>query len=218
MPTIHLLLALATMHDWPLRQVDISNAFLHGDLEEIIYMEQSTGFVHPEFPDRVCLLKKSLYGLKQAPRAWYFKHTDCLLRFGFVTSQANHSLFFFHCDATILFVLVYVDDIIITGNNTMALQHFYDHLAASFPVKDLGPLSFFLGVQVTKGDDCLFLSQYKSVQDLLAQFNMSDCNVCDTPMLSSPISQYSAKPFPDPTLYLSTVGALQYVTLTRHDI
>lgn len=100
-------------------------------------MEQPSRFVHPQYPDQVCLLKKSLYGLKQAPRAWYHKLIDFLIKMGFVTSQADHSLFFFHKDYTLMFVLVYLDDIIIIENSKASLQWFCDHFSKVFPILGL---------------------------------------------------------------------------------
>ncbi|KAK9054204.1 hypothetical protein SSX86_025282 [Deinandra increscens subsp. villosa] len=120
--TIRLVLSLAVTHRWNLRQLDFKNAFLHGDLNETIYLRQPPGFVNIEHPDYVCKLHKSLYGLKQAPRAWFDKLTAALHHLGFKGSKTDPSLFIYNYKGTIIYFLIYVDDIIITGNNTQAID------------------------------------------------------------------------------------------------
>jgi len=112
--TIRLLLSLALQFDWPLKQLDVSNAFLHGSFTEEVFMEQPPGFVDPLFPNHVCKLHKALYGLKQAPRAWFHKLIQALLALGFTGSLVDTSLFILHQHPVHIFVLVYVDDIIVT--------------------------------------------------------------------------------------------------------
>lgn len=140
--TIRLLLALAVYFDWPIRQLDISNAFLHGCLTEEVYMEQPRGFVDHVHSDFVCKLHTTLYGLKQAPRAWYTRLSHFLLDLGFTVSLVDTSLFI-HISGNIkIFLLIYVDDIIVTGTHAA----FIAQMQQEFPVKDLGPLSYFLGI------------------------------------------------------------------------
>ena len=98
------------MHGWPLRQLDINNAFLHGNLEETVFMHQPPGFEDPSQPQHVCKLKKSIYGLKQAPRQWYKALRDALLRFGFIHSAIDNSLFIYKSHDILCYCLVYVDD------------------------------------------------------------------------------------------------------------
>jgi hypothetical protein len=117
--TIRLLLALAVQFDWTITQLDVSNAFLHSFLDEDVYMEQPQGFVDPNFPNHVCKLHTTLYGLKQAPRAW-FTHLS-LLELGFSSSQVDPSLFIYHTNGSHVFILVYIDDIIVTGNNASTM-------------------------------------------------------------------------------------------------
>ena len=114
--TVKLILDIAVSFNWPLRQLDISNAFLHGILKEV-YMQQPPGYVDSKFPQHVCKLRKSLYGLKQAPRVWFKHFTFQLLHLGFTASLADSSLFIYHNSHTTIYLLVYVDVIIITGNN-----------------------------------------------------------------------------------------------------
>ena len=109
--TVHLVLAVALSQNWSVRQLDISNAFLHGVLEETVYMRQPPGFEDPRHPDHVCKLHKSIYGLKQSPRAWYSRLSDRLHQLGFTTAKSDTSLFVFSQNCITIYMLVYVDDI-----------------------------------------------------------------------------------------------------------
>lgn len=117
---IHVLLSLVVSHRWPLRQLDMSNAFLNGTLTEDIYMAQLLGFIDSARPQHICKLHKSLYGLKQAPQAWFHTLAAKLFNFGFKGSSTDPSLFI-NCSAQV-YVLVYVDDLIITGSSTAIVQ------------------------------------------------------------------------------------------------
>ncbi|KAI5338475.1 hypothetical protein L3X38_017746 [Prunus dulcis] len=119
--TIRTVLSLAVSNGWEARQLDVSNAFLHGHLKEEVYMTQPSGFLDSSQPHHVCRLHRSLYGLKQAPRAWFQCLSSSLLQLQFVGSKMDSSLFVFNDRTTIIYVLVYVDDIIITGNNSAAI-------------------------------------------------------------------------------------------------
>ncbi|KAG8498357.1 hypothetical protein CXB51_006727 [Gossypium anomalum] len=147
--TIRVVLALAVLMGWSLRQVDINNTFLNGDLQEEIYMVQPPGFEQQghEGQQLVCRLKKALYGLKQAPRVWFHKLKDFLLTTDFVASKADSSLFVQRSGSQLLFVLVYVDDIIVTGNNSEIIDGLVRRLNAQFSLKDLGQLNYFLGIE-----------------------------------------------------------------------
>ena len=112
--TVSMVFSLALSHAWPIKQLDVNNAFLNCDLSEVIYMAQPEGFVNPRFPTHVCKLHEALYGLKQAPRAWKDKLRITLLKWGFVNAKADTSLFIFGRDSLLL-LLVYVDDILVTG-------------------------------------------------------------------------------------------------------
>jgi hypothetical protein len=165
--TIRLILALALNFNWPLKQLDVSNAFLHGVLTEEVFMEQPQGFVHLDFPNHVCKLAKSLYGLKQAPRAWFQRLSEALLDRGFVGSKVDTSLFLFHGSTVHIFLLVYVDNIIVTGNNFPAINTLISSLQAEFKLKDLGNLSYFLGIHVHHDTQHLHLNQSKYIVDLV---------------------------------------------------
>lgn len=148
--TIRLVLALVVHFNWVVHQLDISNAFLHGYLKEEVFMEQPKGFEDPTFPDHVRHLHKSIYGLKQAPRAWFMRPSQALLELGFSNSIVDTSLFLFHQHSIHIFVLIYVDDILVSSNSPAAVSGLISHLHRDFVVKDLGPLSYFLGIQATR--------------------------------------------------------------------
>lgn len=137
--TVRVVLTIALSKGWLLHQIDINNAFLNGDLDEEVFMTQPPGFIQGD-GSLVCKLNKALYGLKQAPRAWISKLYHTLLTFGFKAAKSNVSLFIKHTGSHTLLVLVYVDDIIITGDSFHAIQGLIASLNAIFPLKDLGPL------------------------------------------------------------------------------
>jgi hypothetical protein len=217
--TVRLVLSLAISSRWTLRQIDIQNAFLHGFLDEKVYMSQPPGFSHPQFPNHVCLLQKAIYGLKQAPRAWFSRLSDKLLDLGFKGSRSDSSLFIFKNSQFVMYILIYVDDIIITSSKSSAVDEFLKLLQSDFAVKDLGSLNFFLGIEVLKASNGILLSQKRYILDILTRTKMLDAKPVSTPMASSSIlSAFEGELFDDPTLYRSTIGALQYLSITRPDI
>uniref|UniRef100_A0A2N9FMC6 Integrase catalytic domain-containing protein n=1 Tax=Fagus sylvatica TaxID=28930 RepID=A0A2N9FMC6_FAGSY len=217
--TVRLILSIAAQFRWSLRQLDVSNAFLHRLLKEDVYMVQPQGFVDSSRPHHVCKLQKSLYGLKQAPRAWFERFTSQLLVLGFTASTADPSLFIYRSSSTVIFLLVYVDDIIITGNSPSALSSLVQQLATSFELKDLGPLTYFLGLEVDYSATGFFVHQHKYASDLLQKYNMWDCKPCSTPCCTSvKLTKQIGTPLPDATTFRSLVGALQYLTFTRPDL
>ncbi|KAJ0467191.1 putative RNA-directed DNA polymerase [Helianthus annuus] len=217
--TIRTVLSLAVTNKWPLKQLDIQTAFLHGDLEETVYMRQPPGFVDPAKPNHVCLLNKSLYGLKQAPRAWFKKLSMALHQLGFYGSKTDPSLFIHHSAGSLVYLLVYVDDIIITGNNSTTVARIIEQLNSLFALTDMGQLHYFLGIEVIhKGHD-LLLSQRKYIGDILQRAGLAECKPISTPMsTSSVLLPDDSSLLADPSRYRQTVGALQYVTLSRPDI
>ena len=219
-PTIvRLVLSLAVSRKWSLRQLDINNAFLQGYLSEAVYMSQPQGFVDPDNPSYVCKLRKSIYGLKQAPCAWYTELRKFLLASGFQNSLADTSLFILKHGGHLIYLLVYVDDIIITGDNDGFVQQFVTLLSQQFSLKDLGQLFYFLGVEVISHPHGLLLSQRRYILDLLAHTKMMEAKPVLTPLPTSPpITLHSGSPLSDPSEYRAIVGSLQYLLLTRLDI
>ena len=122
--TICTILSLTMAHGWSIRQLDIKNAFLHGLLDEPILMQQPPGFSHPQMPSHVCRLHKALYGLKQAPHAWFARLSSQLNELGFLPSKSDSSLFILHTPHLTCFVLIYMDDIIVTCSDSSAITSF----------------------------------------------------------------------------------------------
>lgn len=125
--------------------MDVHNAFLHGDLNEEVYMKLPPGFTHSD-PSKVCILRKSLYGLRQAPRCWFEKLTNALTEFGFAQSYSDYSLFTYTKGSKEVRVLIYVDDLVIASNDIEFLVKFKAYLGECFKMKDLGKLKYFLGI------------------------------------------------------------------------
>jgi len=146
--SVRTLLAIAFVTDWHLCQMDVNNAFLHGDLEEEIYMVPPQGLL-PEGDPRVCRLHKSLYGLKQASRNWIHKLSSSLFTLGFLQSKVEPTLFYLRTVSSYTCVLIYVDDLVIAGDDLPAIASLKDHLRSLFHIKDLGNLKYFLGIEVS---------------------------------------------------------------------
>jgi hypothetical protein len=146
--TVCTVLSLAVSRSWPVHQLDVKNVFLHGTLSETVYCSQPTGFIDPAQPDYVCLPNKSLYGLKQVPRAWYSRFATYITSLGFVEAKSDTSLFVFRRGTDMVYLLLYVDDIVLTASSTTLLQQTIYALKQEFAMKDLGPLHHFLGVSV----------------------------------------------------------------------
>jgi len=168
-------LSIALSKLWCLHQLDVKNTFLHGNLHEIVYMHQPPGFHDSQHPEHVCFLKKSLYGLKQAPRAWYQRFTDYVATLSFSHNISDHSLFIYHhCNDT-TYILLYVDDIILTASSDALRNSIMSKLSVEFAMKDLGPPSYFLGISVIKHTSGLFLSQKKYAEEIVERADMSSC-------------------------------------------
>ncbi|GKD43403.1 ribonuclease H-like domain-containing protein, partial [Tanacetum coccineum] len=180
--TIRTVLSLAASRHWPIHQLDVKNAFLHGDLSETVYMHQPPGFRDSVHPDYVCLLQRSLYGLKQAPRAWFQRFASYITRVGFSHSRCDSSLFIYRQGIDTAYLLLYVDDIVLTASSDGLLQRIISSLHQEFAMTDLGPLNYFLGISVTRDSSGLFLSQKKYAIEILEKAHMVSCNPSRTPV------------------------------------
>ncbi|KAL0837105.1 hypothetical protein Bca101_088995 [Brassica carinata] len=217
--TIRLVLSTAVTRNWSLKQLDVTTAFLQGRLDDEVYMMQPTGFQDKDIPTAVCKLRKAIYGLKQAPRAWYNELRTFLLQSGFKNSLADASLFIFNNGGILLYMLVYVDDIIITGNSQQHITRFIASLSHRFSLKDLGDLTYFLGIECTRTASGLYLTQERYIADLLHRTNMKNAKSVATPLCStSNLTLLTGTPLDDASEYRSVVGSLQYLSLTRPDI
>ncbi|KAK4380351.1 hypothetical protein RND71_002213 [Anisodus tanguticus] len=217
--TIHTVLSLALSKAWPIHQLNVKNVFLHGDLKETIYMHQPLGLRDPKHPHHVCLLKKSLYGLKKSPRACYTRFVDYVLTIGFTHIRSDNSVFIYRRRSSLAYILLYVDDIILTASFDVLRQSIMTMLSSEFAMKDLGPLSYFLGIAVTRHSDGLFLSQQKYAAEIIERAGMSSCKSTSTPVVTKPkLSATAGVPYEDLIRYRSLAGALQYLTFTRPNI
>nr|GEV52883.1 retrovirus-related Pol polyprotein from transposon TNT 1-94 [Tanacetum cinerariifolium] len=157
-------------------QLDVRNAFLHGNLKEQVYMKQPPGFIDPQRPNHVCLLHKSLYGLKQAPHAWFKSLFKALFDLSFKGSKTDPSLFIYSRGHAFLYILVYVDDIIVTGNKDN-IDNILCQLGSTFALKDLEPLKYFLGIEIVSHVSGILLYQKKYILELLKSASLSNCNL-----------------------------------------
>ncbi|CAM8975404.1 unnamed protein product [Rhodiola kirilowii] len=171
-------------------------------------MEQPPGYVDPHSPHHVCRLKRAVYSLKQAPRAWFQRFSSYLLKIGFYLSQADSSLFIHHTSACTIYLLLYVDDMVVNGRNPTLIKTLITWLSTEFAMKDLGSLHYFLGVEVHSNSEGLFLSQTKYALDLLQRADMVDAKPISTPFAVGHHLSVEGTPFSDPTLFRSLAGAL----------
>ena len=218
--TVRVLLSLAANLDWPLQQFDVKNAFLHGELLEEVYMDLPPGCNKLErHSQKVCKLKKSLYGLKQSPRAWFGRFTKSMIAFGYVQSNSDHTLFLKKQQSKITALIIYVDDMVVTGNDPEERKALQEYLSREFEMKDLGSLKYFLGIEVSRSKKGIFLSQRKYALDLLQETGMSACQPSTSPMEEG-LKLHSLKdqvPI-DKGRYQRLVGRLMYLAHTRPDL
>jgi len=157
--TIRLVLAVAAQKGWKVFQLDVKSAFLNGVLQEEIYVEQPEGFVVQGKEDKVYLLKKALYGLKQAPRAWYSRINDHLLNIGFEKSLSVSTLYVKHKGNNVLIVSLYVDDMLVTGDDTRLVEEFKQEMMQAFEMTDLGLMTYFLGIEIKQNENEVFIAK-----------------------------------------------------------
>ena len=226
--SIRFVLSVAAAYDLEVEQMDVKTAFLHGDLEEEIYMRQPEGFEAKGKENLVCKLKKSLYGLKQSPRMWYQKFDTYMLQLDFVRSNSDHCVYVKRAGDQFVILTLYVDDMLLIGNNMKMVKSVKNLLAKKFDMKDLRPANFILGMQITRDREKrkLWLGQEKYIKEILKKFNMMDCKPVGTPMSSGTKLSAEQCPKTDEEIeemarvpYASAVGSLMYAMVcTRPDI
>jgi hypothetical protein len=219
--TARLILHLAAALDFHVHAMDVDQAFLQGDLEEEIYMEPPPGFP-PATPGHVWRLQRPLYGLRQSPRQWHAKLKAVLLQLGFQPSAGDPSLFI--GQARGVWMLVYVDDLLLMSQSLSALNDLKDALKATFPMKDLGEVTTYLGMEITRNWDSkeIFLSQRKHIASLVSRFGGSDLKTYATPLavnhgLTLPLADETLHP--DQDRFPELLGGIMYLMVcTRPDI
>ncbi|XP_019198080.1 PREDICTED: uncharacterized protein LOC109191862 [Ipomoea nil] len=203
---------------WTIRQLDVHNAFLNGHLYEIVYMEQPPGYIDIQFPNHVFLLKRSLYGLKQAPRAWFNRLHAVLLSVGFNASKTFVSLFYYSQDYVFVYVLVYVDDILVMGSSMNLVNELLAKLSTEFKIRNLSEPDFFLGIETVKCDNEILLSHQRYMTDILNRAGMTNCKHLATHISVSKPTSFGALLYDNATQYRSLVGTLKYFTITCPDL
>jgi len=220
--TVRVLLSLAANQDWPLLQFDVKNAFLHGEILEEIYMDFPPGMEDSMINSngmKVCKLKKALYGLKQSPRAWFGRFTKSMKAFGYRASNYDHTLFLKKGEGKITALIIYVDDMIVTGNDQDEIYSLQKYLVSEFEMKQLGNLKYFLGIEVARSNHGIFLCQRKYTIDLLSETGLLGCKPVDTPIEQNHmLFQCSNSTSIDRGRYQMLVGKLIYLSHTRPDI
>ncbi|PKU68032.1 Retrovirus-related Pol polyprotein from transposon TNT 1-94 [Dendrobium catenatum] len=219
LPTVRILFTVALYHQWTIRQLDVANAFLHGDINDTVYMRQPKGFEDSSNPNYVCCLKKAIYGLRQAPRQWYTTFTNYLIQIGFSHSQADPSLLILQRRHVQIYLLVYVDDILLTGNDTTAMNELVAQMKSRFTMNDLGSANHFLGIKIESTPDKYFLSQNLYANSIIQLAELQNCNSVANPSFTkTPVSGSDDTLAFDDLTYRKIIGSLQYLTLTRPDI
>ena len=214
---IRLLLAFAVSTDMFMQQFDIKTAFLYGQLEEEIYMQQPPGYVKNS--NLVCRLKGSLYGLKQAPRCFNNKFVEVLKKFDMQSSDADTCVFIKSSNQNKLILAIYVDDGLVLSNNNQLTKQLLNHLEENFEIK-ICKFTKFLGFQIERVDGNIFLHQKQYILKILQKFNMENCNSVSTPIdrsIYTTLVEY--KIVDDKFPYRELIGSLLYLSiLTRPDI
>ncbi|GKV49234.1 hypothetical protein SLEP1_g55997 [Rubroshorea leprosula] len=219
MTSVCTILALVASQNWKLWQLDVKNAFLYGELDKDIYMEQPPAYVANSHPDFVCKLKKALYGLKQVPRAWYGKMAQYLQFCGYLALDSYHSLFVKKQSSLHVIVLLYVDDIIIIGNDEEEIARLQEELSILFDMKNLGELNHFLDLEVESLENGIFVTQRNYAKKLVAKFGLKEGKKHSTSLdINTKLRRDEGSLLSNPQPYHALVGNLISLTITRPNI
>ena len=220
METIRLVVALSAQRGWTIYQLDVKSAFLHGKLNEEIFVEQPCGYVQKGNEQKIYKLKKALCGLKQAPRAWYSRIKAYFLKEGFEKCDYEHTLFIkTNKEGKVLIVSLYVDDLIFTGNDELMFIEFKHSMKHEFDMTDLGKMRYFLSLEVFQKSDGVFISQKKYALEVLHRFGMDRSNsICNPIVPGFKFVKDEGGAKVDKTYYKQVVGSLMYLKATRPDM
>src|SRR3954465_5009998 len=226
--SIQILLAIAAYHDYEIWQMDVKTSFLNGNIEEELYMMQPEGFVDPRNAGKVCKLQWSIYGLKQASRSWNLRFDEVIKAFGFVQNEEEFCVYKKASGSSVAFLVLYVDDILLIGNDVKFLEGVKEYLNGQFSMKDLGEAAYILGIKIYRDRSrrLLALSQRTFLEKILKRFNMdntkrglltvmkgSKLSVTQCPATSKEREEMSSKP------YASAIGSIMYaMQCTRPDV
>ncbi|KAJ9551807.1 hypothetical protein OSB04_015852 [Centaurea solstitialis] len=226
--SIRILMAISAYFNYEIWQMDVKTAFLNGKLTEDVYMEQPEGFEDPKNPSKVCKLLKSIYGLKQASRSWNLHFDERIKEFGFTKSEFEPCVYTKFSGSIVTFLVLYVDDILLIGNDVPTLQSVKSWLSKCFQMKDLGEAAYILGIKIyrNRSKRLLGLSQSTYIDKILKKFRMDESKKGFIPMqhgivlskTQCPVSsqdQDKMKSVP----YASAIGSIMYAMLcTRPDV
>jgi hypothetical protein len=219
MESVRLLLALAVQECWRVHHIDVKSVFLNGDLKEEVYVHQPPRFAIPDMEGKVMRLRNALYGLRQAPRACNVKLDSTLWRMGFEQSPHEAAVYRWGNGGNVLLVGVYVDDLVITGTKDAEVAAFKEEMKATFQMSDLGPLSFYLGIEVHQNDSGITLRQTAYAKRVVELAGLIDCNPALTPMEERlKLSRDSTTEEVDAMQYRCLVESLRYLAHTRPNL
>ena len=217
--TVRLIIGVAASHGWELHHLDVKTTFLHGDLKEEVYVSQPEGFVIKGKETKVYKLRKALYGLRQAPRAWNEKLNATLHELKFDRCLKEPSLYKKKEHGHLLMVVVYVDDLLVTGSSLGMIIDFKKDMAAKFDMTDLGKLSYYLGIEVTQRKGSIVLSQEKYAARIIKEAGMKGCNSTQIPMDEGlKLGKADEEKGVDEREYRRNIGCLRYLIHTRPDL
>jgi len=212
--------ALTAQRNWNIFQMDVKSAFLHGELNEDVYIEQPKGYEVKGSEDKVYKLHKALYGLKQAPRAWFSRMENYFINEGFEKYPNEQTLFTKRSkEGKMLIASVYVDDLIYIGDDEEMISSFKCSMMQVFEMTDLGKMKFFLGIEVSQQDDGIFICQKKYVLEILKRFGMIESREVNSPIVpGSKLSKDTDGVAVDESFYKQIIGSLMYLTSTHPDL
>ncbi|GKA06396.1 retrovirus-related pol polyprotein from transposon TNT 1-94 [Tanacetum coccineum] len=216
---VRIFVAHAAHKSFPIYQMDVKMTFLNGPLKEEVYVAQLEGFIDPNHPEKVYLLRKALYGLKQAPRAWYDELSNFLMSKGFTKGTIDPTLFKIKYGEDILLVQIYVDDIIFGSTNPKYSKRFEKLMHSRFEMSLMGEMKFFLGLQIYQSPKRIFINQARYALEILKKHNMDNCHSMGTPLTTKPKLDVDLSGEPvDQSDYRSKIRSLMYLTSSRPDL